>query len=333
MALFDIISRLARDYGFNLQDEADHGYLVDIVKQSSKDFYDKYDLRWCHFEQRFTFDKDTNLLTLPWYVKRVGAIRNVDQYYSIATTGMARRYRDYDWPMQFDMWRQLGEVPTEINLVDASPLKFTIPLVEDEDIDIVVLGKTNNSHREIEELTIVAGQLEVSTSKIWEPDGLQSIIKKAVSKYNVIVSAKIGGVDTDVAMIANVMLESRYVKFQAFDIFRQEVEDPFIEVYFKHVFVPMLRDYDTFVAGPQYENALEYTAKALLASKDDRTASKAGDMLVVADQLCKNADNDIKNDEIESCIASPNPIEQAMSHGQYSRSGSGQLYLRRGFTS
>ena len=330
--LYDIISRISRDFGYNLQSTADHDYLVDIVFQASKDFYEKYDLKWCHFEDRFTFDRETNLLTLPWYVKRVGSIRNVDQFYSIGTTGMARRYRDYDWPMQINMWRNKGEVPTAINLVDASPLKFTIPSAVEDDINIAVVGKTNNSYREIEEIILLAGQTTVSSTSLWEPNGIQSIVKDAVTKYDVTISAKIDGIDTDVGEIANLMLEARYSQYQAFDLFFHDAQNPFIEVLFKHEFVPMLRDKDSFLCGPMYETAIEQFARAKLCMLDDKKKADIAGLLQLGDELCKNADKDIKEDEIESCIASPNPISEAIECGNYSRSGTGSLYTRRGFT-
>lgn len=312
MPLINILSELATDEGFDINKESNRSYLIDIINKAAKDFYAANDLKLAYREQYFFFDRNTQLVTFPWQVSRVCAIRNVDQYLSIATIDMSARYRVYDWPMTLN-YRLIGEKATAQSFIDASPVTFYVDSPAVVNIELIIVGRVSGSQRKTERLTILAGQQTVTTAGIYEPGGIESLLKPALTVENIGVYVAYGTIDqTLIATILNVAEKSRYIVCQAFDIYYIESQDPLIECYYKHEFVPMFSDFDSFIAGDRFDQAIYWQARAKLLSKDEKRKDDCAGYLMMAKKLAVEQDNDYKQDEISRVIASPNPMQQAM---------------------
>ena len=312
MPLIDIMSELVSEEGLSSSSVADRTWLVDLINKAAKDLYEGVDLKMSYREQFFVFDKNTNLVTFPWRVRRVSAMRNVDQYVSLATVDMSARYRVYDWPMTLD-YRHIGEKAIAQTWSDAAPITFVTETEAVADIELVITGRVQGSLRKTERLTLVAGSTSVTTEGIYEPGDIESLIKPQFSVEDVQVYADYGSANsTLIATIHNVANRTRYTVCQAFDIYYTESQDPLLECYYKHEFIPMVNDYDQFIAGDKFDHAIYWQARAKIVSKDEKRKTDAATYIGTAKTLAVNADNDYKQDDIQKMIASPNPLQEAM---------------------
>src|SRR5205823_97903 len=90
--------------------------------------------------------------------------------------------------------------------------KFPAPLIDNEDVTIRVIGKTPNSYRTEEALTIAAGQTEIESENDYEE--IYSITKDAPNKYNIKVY---DANEIELAEIPNSELSPKYTIIQVLD--------------------------------------------------------------------------------------------------------------------
>jgi hypothetical protein len=230
----------------------DFALLNRLINDAAEEVYRSDDLNGALKEELIAIPSvNSKMLAFPAYMFEIRAMRWYDSMTIIKLRTIHARFQNDNYGIKLEDWRDIGYSPLQQQITNASTLKFTIPLAELSDIKISVVGKTPNSSRIEEIVTIATGSLEVETVNDFEE--VVSITKSRVTNYNITVE---DAEENELALIPNNELQSRYKIVQIRDDkFSGQQENCGIEVLYKEKFVPMVNNSDTFLDG-SYDEAI-----------------------------------------------------------------------------
>ena len=314
---------MLRDILVNLQDalgvSGDRARLVRFINQAYREYYERTDLSNSLFEQSFEFNVGDQLITLPWYVEQVRAMRRVRSNDPVRLLGPAPRYHNAPWLQSRAEFYVLGRRAIHTPLSIESPLTVTIPLAQSVPFTVTIKGQTPSAASVTEKLSFAAGDTSKTTTTQFakdDPIGIETISRYGEVTADIQVADAAG---TVICTIPNTVESPQHivVQWNNYDAGAYNTTDNIIEVLYKRVFTPLINDSDETIF-PAIDNAILWKARGYYASlsKDELAGTQAMACEQKADNLFSQA---IECRELETVqIAKSSPmLEQAWTNGRF----------------
>lgn len=208
MSLGTIIEEVCEKCGYDATD--DRELLIKIINRACLEIYEFTDLPGSLREITVLASNDS-IISLP---SNVGALRAIRSHFSLerlTLQELASKYSFQPWAEQWNKWRliQSGALKTCI-VNSALPIYVSMGEIDTSDVVITVTGRTVNSARVSETVTIEAGETETQLSK--EFIEIFSITKVSTNNNDVtFTGADADGNELELAVIANDQLFSSYL--------------------------------------------------------------------------------------------------------------------------
>lgn len=287
---------MLRDILVNLQDalgvSGDRTRLVRFINQAYREYYDRTDLPGSLYEQSFEFDMTDQLVTLPWYVDQVRAMRRVRSNDPVRLLGQAPRYHINPWTQARTEFYVLGRRAIHTPLSLESQLTVTIPVAQSTPFTVTIKGQTPSAASVTEKLSFAAGDLSKTTTTQFAKDnpiGIESISRYGDVTADIQVS---DGAGVIICTIPNSVESPQHtvIQWNNFDAGTYSTTDNVIELLYKRVFVPLILDSDETVF-PALDNAILWKARGYYASlsKDELAGTQAALAEQKADALFRAA--------------------------------------------
>lgn len=245
-----------------------------LVNDAAREVYESADLKGSLKEAIIYFsDTDTKLFSIPFYMQNIRAARWYGSQGKIQITDIVPRFQDYSWGVDLLDWRELGESTLNVQIDNASTLRFVLPIEEATAVQITVVGKTPNSERLSETVTIPAGSLQIDTANNFVIAPV-SITKNRTTTYDINILDADG--DT-IGKIPNHQLSSRYVIYQVRDDSIQGMpEISGVEILYKENFQTFENDNDSLLSD-RYDDAIywKFMEHHHGQTKDDQSIPRA----------------------------------------------------------
>jgi len=255
MSLAKILDDVEEATGFSRTDTTERARVVSKINDAAKELFASIDLEEAKKEEVFDFDVDSQQVALPPYVGKVRGMRYYDSRLMIPLDHMGNRYNYglFDRDTWYLHWREKENAALARRIENQSTLTFEVPIIEDSNVVIDILGPTDNSYRYAETVTIPAGSLSVETVGNYKSP-LASIKKNSLTKYDVLIK------DANGNLLGKILNSQNYAEYKIYQIVDSDVaslpEGTAVEVLFKPKFIPFVNDADEFVAGPDYDKAI-----------------------------------------------------------------------------
>jgi len=287
--LEDILIGIVSDTGLNLQDEQIKGLLRFKINEIARELHETTDLVGSLDECILYYDPKEKQVALPYLIDEIRGLTWYNGEEKICMNDMRPLYgQHYDIYIHYLNWRDKYTHPFSKPIVNYSHIKFKIPSVLDYDINIKIIGRTENSERMVEFVRLLHGTLEVETQQNFVD--VQSVTKDIITTYNI----RIYDVeDNELGILPNIADRCEYRIIQVLDdsTTSQNLSTG-VKVLFKKRFFPMVNDADEFICGPQYDKVLQWKFLFEYWSKMEGQEIKAGNaaamVKLLLDQKEKN---------------------------------------------
>lgn len=252
MALKNILIDISTVLGLDVLSATEQAYHIEKINEAAEEIYNSLDVPGCHREQLFQYnDTDNYQIAFPWYVGKLRAIRQYDSSYNrpISVENLAPRFHNERWGSQgcfkFRITKLNSPLGRSIN--NAGLFTFTLSHIETADVVINIVGKTVDSGRLSETLTIQAGQIAVTTANSYEE--FFNIEKTDYNTYDITIT----DIDNEtMGILSAARLKSNYtiVNIRE-DDFALVTNNSYplntLEILYKHTFTPFRFMYDEFI--------------------------------------------------------------------------------------
>lgn len=318
--LSDIITNL-RDYVTT----EERSTILRYINNAAKELYDGHDLPNTLFERDFCVDMTHNHITVPWYARAIRGVRRKDFHQRQQIVDARPRYNKKPWMQPFNQWRLIAETPLEQHITQAGRLVVTLAGPEDVAVNITIVGQTTTSNIHTETLTFAPGELTKTTTKQYtqpNPIGIKSILKSAVTVYDVTVTQEADG--RQIASIPNVMQRASNCLVSIRDPMAENLYNASecYEILFKWPYIPLVNDTDEFNGTDQFDAFIEWKAKSNYSFLSVEDHSR----MLIAEEKCRDlarriSDNYETNTEKRIEVEAPVAGDLALRH--YSRGNYG----------
>lgn len=254
MSLKSILDKWAIPLGYNPNNALERDLWIRKINIAAEEVYNMTDLIGSLREQVFEAPEGIAMLTLPYYVANIRAVRHYDSLSKIQINDMRPHYFYGSIYQSCFTWREKNKVAIRQSLSNESLLTIRLinSQVSDEQFTVTVVGSTDNSERISETLTFNQNDNSKTTSNqftgnsaLGSPSGIRAIIKNKPTKYNLEVLDASGNI---IAEIPNSEVESQYTVYQVYDNQGTPVSNDCLcfQVLYKFRFTPFKDDYDNF---------------------------------------------------------------------------------------
>ncbi len=285
--LKDIIQYTGEIVNIRASSTPEREQLLRYINRAAREFYHGWDLPGSLFECYFIANATSQLVTLPWYVDEIRAVRRATYSSKIQLVDMAPRYHYRPWRQPTLQWRIMGESALSTNLTQAGRLVLTLTGAETETLVVTVVGQTTTSGMCEEQVTFEPGVLTQTTVNQWSqdnPTGIRSISKSMTTLYDLTITEEIGG--AAVAMIPNHLLISKNKLLQVHDGNYSLIYSPneTAEILFKWPYKPLDSDTDLFLGTERFDDAIVWKVREHYHS----TRLNEGELALAASAKCRD---------------------------------------------
>lgn len=298
MALKDILLDVGSVLGLDVTNANEQAYHIQKINEAAFELYKILDIPGCYREQIWQYsDEDNYQISFPWQVGKLRAIRhyNVSNGGKMTLENLAPRFHNERWGTQGVMKFRIAKIgaPLARSINNAALFTFTLQAVEASDVVINLVGKTANSEKFKETLTIVAGALAVTTTQSYESF---ETIRKTDYCVNDIVITDIDG--QEMGRISAACLAPSYtiVNIRE-DDFTYTTSNSYpwntVEILYKHAFVPFKNMYDNFIC-PDCDKIIFWKFVehycAYKPGLEDKARMASAKVAMLLSELCKDDD-------------------------------------------
>lgn len=328
MALRDIIAEIAADGGIDVTNQQQLAFVTKKINSAAKEIYEQNDLVGSLREQVRNVDvPQGNVITLPFYVGKVRAVRYYSPQLNLKVRSMAPRYTAKFWQSKdFLSWELKGDRAISSDIQNASVMSFSFGMPVDVATKITIIGTTPTASQCIETISFAIGDQVKSTTNQFS--SISSITKDQLTNSNVIM------VDIDGNPISGIANNQFKALFQTVQIVNMpnnlngtggtfQPASNYVEVLwklrFKEFKTPLTIDQatDEFIC-PEYDQAIYWKFKEnrLLLSSDATTFSsnQATSMRQKCDEIIKNISQDSSMSMEMSMNFGENPVLEAFAN-------------------
>lgn len=311
--LKNILELIAEHTGLNPNEPDQRALMVKNVNISAERLNRSTDLENVLVEEDFNIGIDTQVVAFPPRVANVRKMRYITSRAAITVGDQRVRYHQSgdveSWTLRHNFVKQS---PLIQDLSDECKLIFSIPSPETHDVTFTIIGENDISNHIVENIILPTGSIQIETLNVFS--NVKRLFKNGPMKYD----TELLGINGEVySVIPNNFKE---VKCQHIRIHDRQQNQPSesdssaIEVLYKQAYAYMHDDYDSFICGDQYDEAIvwEYIKAFGPADiKNDAIGMQAKSLLDIGRNEDKGKDKKFD--------AAPNPFFQI--HSMHSRWG------------
>lgn len=277
-----ILNLIAENTGLNPNDPNQRAHMVEHVNLSAKCLHDSTDLENSHETEDFNVSVGTALVAFPPRVGEVRKIRYVQTAEKVVLGGPASRfnesgYNDANYLTIVSQTKRALERDIDVE----GKLTFTLPIAQANDVSFTIVGKNSKASQVVETLVIPAGQLTLDTTNVF------SYVTNLLRSGLVTVDCIITDLNNmELAIFPNnvIELEHQVVRVAEYvTSFGTNVSERAVEVYYKKALTSMEKDYDTFVCGDLYDEALAWNYIKSFGPTDLRQLARESESKILAD--------------------------------------------------
>lgn len=254
--LLDILKMVKEETGIKYDTSPPEKNLaIARINRAALEIHTMFDLHNSISEEVFDINQGSQQVSLPNYVGLIRGCRYFDNRQRVPIEAGANRYQsgfgNEVWYLKF---REKEDSVLFHEISNQSILTFTLPIVETNDINIFIIGRTSNSTSFKEQVVIKAGTLSASSIGNYK-DPLISLRKSATNLYDISIT-DIEGVQLAIFPNSHLGLIHRIL---------QVAESPYIpmpnsmsalEIQYKKRYQPLVDDTDVFICGSIYDFAI-----------------------------------------------------------------------------
>jgi hypothetical protein len=328
MALKDILSNIAADGGIDLVNSDQLMFTTRKINDAAKELYEENDLVGSLREQVRDVDvPQGNMISLPYYVGKVRAVRYYSPQLNLKIRSMAPRYTAKFWQSKdFLSWEIKGDRALSTDIVNASILTATFQKPVTSLVNVTFIGTTPTANQAIETLTFQPGDSTHST--INQFLDISAITKDSMTASNVVIT------DVDNRPISGIANNQPKALFQIVQIVNMpnnlngtggtfQPASTYVEVLWKLRFkefatpATIAQATDEFIC-PNYDQAIywKYKENRILLSSDATvfSANQAKEYKAKCDQIVKNISQDTSSSMEMSMNFGENPVLDAFAN-------------------
>lgn len=240
-----ILRKVGRKLGMNPAKQSDRIILLDWLNEAARELYDQSDFPGSLMEAPFKVNGDQTI-SLPWYVGRLRAVRELTSMIAWHENQMRPRYNQFNWQDQWRNYRIRNRQALQAIVVNQSVGVVTVPFVENPPIVVTLVGPTATASSINETVTMDA----VSKSTVNQFLNYTVVGKDRPSLYDVTLSDVDGNVLT---IIPNTETNAEYqiVDISTFPWLPQDTSplDNYVEILYKQTLPTLSQDGDEFPAN------------------------------------------------------------------------------------
>lgn len=264
--LKDILTELAATTGLKVDSASQRDLLVFKINKEAKELYENAELHNSLREQVFELGTTDQLVTLPWYVWEVRALRGYEDQLPIHLVDMRPKYQSGEWDHkrsnEFRLKQQ--QYPLCRDFTNESRLRLTFAQPLTRDLTVTVTGKTFKAERVTETITFQIGNTEKWTDNSWAD--IESFKKSSTCNADLNIYDVDGNL---VSEIANCNEEARYTLLQVLEKFQTLSQTNLVLILYKTAFIPFQEDTDSFPCGDIYDRAIYWKTLANIYTTTD----------------------------------------------------------------
>lgn len=254
--LLDILKMVKEETGIKYDTSINEKNLaISRINRAGGEIHNTYDLHTSITEEVFDIQTGAQQLVLPHYVGIIRGCRYFDNRLKIPIEAMNNRYQTgYGNEVWYLKFREKEDSVLQREIYNQSRITFSLPLAEDKDINLTIVGPTDKSSLIRETVLIPYGSLTAQTVNNFKSP-LFTLSKDRVTSYNITVKDV---EDNVLALFGNTLLTLKHRVLQITDSPYNIVPNTLsgIEVRFKKRYTPMFEDSDTFICGDLYDFAI-----------------------------------------------------------------------------
>lgn len=261
--LKDILTEVAATAGIKIDSASQRELLVFKINKEAEELYNNAELHNSLREQIFEMGITDQLVTLPWYVGEIKAIRDYDSQLPIHLVDMRPKYQTGEWDHKRSLEYRLKQqnYPLEREFTNESRLRFEFSEALTSDLTVTTTGQTHKAQRSTEVLTFHAGESEKWCDNSWVD--IESFRKSGVCNADLSIYDVDGN---KISEIANCNTEARYTLLQVLEKFQTLARTTLVLLLYKTAFIPFKEDTDTFPCGDIYDRAIHWKTLASIYS-------------------------------------------------------------------
>lgn len=269
MPLHSILAKFCQRTGLSITDQ--RALALSYINDGALDLYSKIDAVGSLREQVFVFDATAAQVTLPFYVGNVRGMREYQTGLKIDKHDMRPRYATTGWAEQYKagwLYREKQVSAIQRDITNEGVLTLRLPDGETVDaaFTVYITGSNAQKYHFTEAVVFAVGDYSKNTTNLFST--IDSISKQAVSTKDIYVDDPDGN---ELAYLPNVVLSSKYTLFQILDIASTASgSNLYVEILYKHEFIPFYNDMDEFVARGYDQVILFKALEHYYSSKEDQ---------------------------------------------------------------
>ena len=297
MALRDIITRLAKEFGQNLSDTAQANGLITDVNTVVRDLHNSREapLRHSLRERLVDIGASAEQVALPSDIGKILQIRNPETFDDVRLKGFEDRYMRQSWYPPFLEYRVKEKSALKVNMLTGGPITVTFSKPVLSPVNVILTGQTQDSERVQETLLFAVGDTaRTSMNSFYD---LEAIRKSVTTAYNLSVTDI---QDVEIAAIPNNKTQARYQILQTLEAVNTVSRTRILEVLHKLDWQPFVNLDDTYYGTEDYDTAFYWATKSLML--DTQGDSSKGDVIFSQDKattLLAAIDAEAENGEKE----------------------------------
>lgn len=277
-----ILGIIAQETGLNPNDSRQRSHMVEHVNLAAKRLHESTDLEGSMDTKDFNLAVGSALVTFPPYIGDVRKLRYVQSGEKVILGGPAARFNESGFNdahflrIVMQTKQALGR---DIDI--EGRLTFTIPLAQTNDVLFTIVGKNTNSAQATEVVTIKAGSLSATSALTYSE--VTRLLREGIITVDCLIT------DLNSVVLAvfpnNVInLEHTMVRVAEYvTSFEADVTSRAVEAYYKKALTHMEKDYDTFVCGDLYDEALAWEYIKSFGPSDKHQQAMAAESKILAD--------------------------------------------------
>ena len=277
MALKHLLARIGRETKQDVSNAAVQACVVEDLNGIAERMHTDNELQGTVHKPTFDLGESPDkVVTFPWNVDTILGIRyahDPDNPIPISTPALAISHTS-----EFRAWHHIPMTeitrvaPFHTSMTSYTKLTFTINSVYGVDIKIDVEGPTEDSEFDVETVTLAAGSLSVTTTKVFTAEPHRITKTKLCTPDITITDIN----DNELGKIIGRRFSPMYLKIQinyTTGTSTRSSTSRYIEVAYKHRFMPFFNLQDSFL-GAEAEEALfwSYMSRALMAKNVELAA-------------------------------------------------------------
>lgn len=243
MSMDYILRRFSQDTGVNgfatsTTTADDQQYCIDLLNESSKDFWFSRDLT-NSLGEVIIVCLDNHQLSLPSFIAEPRALRELDSFIPWRLSDIRPRYYKNSWADDsIRNWRVKSDSCIARDVTNTAPPNIIVPFVESPNIQVTITGSTQDA-RQITETQIIVNTITPFTNSFVD---YQVIKKDRANLCDVLIQDADG---LDLSIIFNNEKEANFKIIDAGQYFSNPQPFP-VEVLFKPRYIPFVNLTDEF---------------------------------------------------------------------------------------